>query len=209
VSIRNSAVKNDTELKNWWLKHGEVKEHEFVELMATKRPDLMVSMNPRKEVDPTVCDLIYGNAGKSSDLKCQMTPFFSAKQYGMDSKYTFTFNSKDYVRYKELYPEIDLFVWVDWKQTELKLGNRNWKTEPYHAIYKISLKDIEFLVDAGQAPLHSYQRRSVSEKKHPLKGHVDKKGNATASYLINLKLFDPMIILMSNNVVEPGLLKSA
>lgn len=196
MSLRNTKIKTETEIKEWWCKHGEKQEYEFVSLMSHLSPHMRLQINPKKNIDPTACDLLMGTALLKCDLKCQRTPFFSANKYNLDPKYTFTFNSKDLFRYKELYSDIKIFIWIDWQQTSLTLGKRSWQVEPFKAIYRVNFEDITHLADTGKAPLHHYQRRpSGGNPNHPLHGHIDDKGNATASYLIDLRMFTPLVNL--------------
>jgi hypothetical protein len=103
---RNHNVPHGTEDKQWWLRHGERLEADFVELCVTHLA-LDVCLNPAKLVDPTAPDLLVD--GKIADLKTQNTPFFTASRYGLDPRFTITFNWKDYERYRKLYPDIIIF----------------------------------------------------------------------------------------------------
>lgn len=49
--------------------------------------------------------------GHLVDLKCQRKPFFqAAEQYGIDPQFAVKFNEKNYLRYRERYPSIDLLL---------------------------------------------------------------------------------------------------
>ncbi|NBT26093.1 MAG: hypothetical protein EBT09_05980 [Actinobacteria bacterium] len=103
---RNHNVPHGTEDKQWWLRHGERLEADFVELCVTHLA-LDVCLNPAKLVDPTAPNLLVD--GKIADLKTQNKPFFTASRYGLDPCFTITFNRNDYERYRKLYPDIIIF----------------------------------------------------------------------------------------------------
>lgn len=77
--------------------------------------ELGIRLNPAKLLDLTAPDLLVD--GRIADLKTQNTPFFTASRYGLDPRFTITFNRKDYERYISLYPDIAIFYWIDWTQT--------------------------------------------------------------------------------------------
>jgi hypothetical protein len=111
---RNIVVPHDTEDRGWWHIHGERKEILFVS-MCRDRLKIDACINPDKERDKTAPDLIV--EGKMAELKTQNTPFFTAKRYRMDPRFTITFNRKDYERYLNVHPNIIIYVWVEWQQT--------------------------------------------------------------------------------------------
>src|SRR3989344_8017214 len=112
---RNISIPHDTEDKSWWLLHGAQLEERFVEVCC-KHLHLSAAINPVKITNPTAPDLVVN--GRLADLKTQNTPFFTAARYGLDPRFAVTFNRKDYERYKRFYPDIDIYYWVDWTQTE-------------------------------------------------------------------------------------------
>jgi hypothetical protein len=188
--LKYGDVIHNTEDKNWWLKHGEVGEKDFVNVICPKI-GLDGCINPNKNVDPTVPDLIVN--GKLADLKSQNTPFFTAGKYckkvgGADvpfnPTYTVTFNKKDYERYSTLYPEIDIYFWVEWKEREYT--SRNGKVinvSPLAGVWFSSFERLSELIKVYEYPLHSYLRR---------KGDI--AGNAKESYLLDLKDLEEIVV---------------
>ncbi|AUJ61376.1 hypothetical protein B6257_12700 [Bacillus velezensis] len=115
-----------------------------------------------------------------SDLKTQNTPFFTARKYKYNPQYTVTFNKNDADRYRENYPNIDIYFWVDWiavryfkKSTNPNYRDTDIRVNPMHGVWKVSFKDLDEIIKF--APLHKYKERVN-----------DYQGNARESYLINL-----------------------
>lgn len=164
----------DNEDKMWWVEHGLALEHLFVEEVCPKI-GLKAIMNPNKETDPMVHDLFINN--KIADLKTQNTPFYTASMYKKSdgTRYnpsrTVTFNYKDLVRYRHLYPHILVAFWVNWPNTE-KYG---CEVDAINGVWLIDLDQIEKLIDEGRMRIHNYQNRVN-----------DTNGNAKVSYLIDL-----------------------
>jgi hypothetical protein len=102
------------------------------------------------------------------------TPFFSAGRYGLDPRFTVTFNRKDYERYAKLYPTLIIFFWADWKQLEW----RDSRVAPLSAIYQVPFATIAAKIKGGTVPEHAYQRRVG-----------DRAGNAKSSFLLDLRSF--------------------
>lgn len=175
-------IVRDTEDRYWWYKYGEVGEQFFVDWVC---PDLDLDgiINPEKEVNPTVPDLLVD--GKLSDLKTQKTPFFTAGRYHkkvdgisvpFDPTYTVTFNVKDFNRYSALYPSIDIYFWVKWKDT-VYAPTQGDKIEvaPISGVWVSSFEALRELIYRNEYPIHAYARRQ------------GKTGNATESFLIDLR----------------------
>ena len=116
--------------------------------------------------------------GSLADLKTQNTPFFTASRYRLDPRFAVTFNRKDYERYKNLYPTIIIYFWIDWKQTEWK-GN---KVDYYSGIFRIPFSDLALMIENG-APEHSYKRR-----------YGDTAGNAKSSFLLDVRNFEALLV---------------
>lgn len=167
---RNEAVPHDTEDRGWWYIHGENEEQKFVEL-CRDRLALNAQINPEKIRNRYAPDLVVN--GVVSDLKSQTTPFFSSKVYGLDPRFTVTFNRKDYERYRANYPEIDIYYWINWVQTESDWG----KVDYFAGIFFLPFKDVEKLIIAP-APEHHYKRRRDPENK-----------NAKSSFLLDVRSF--------------------
>lgn len=172
---RNAAVPHDTEDKRWWLQHGEILEARFVDL-CRDRLRLDARINPDKEHDPTVPDLVV--EGALADLKTQNTPFFTAGRYGLDPRFAVTFNRKDYERYKTLYPSLVVYFWLDWKQTE-GFGSR---VDYYGGIFRLPFPVLAQMIEHG-APEHTYKYRQG-----------DTAGNAKSSFVLDVRKFEPLFI---------------
>lgn len=170
MNERNHEVPHDTEDKGWWLQHGEELEFKFVKL-CNEHLNLEAKINPAKLRDATCPDLIVD--GVVSDLKVQNTPFFTAGRYGMEPRNTITFNRKDYERYCQLYPNIGIYVWVDWKQTQY----RGISIEHLAGVFHLPFSDLAKLIESP-APEHRYINRMS-----------DTRGNAKSSFLLDLREF--------------------
>jgi hypothetical protein len=168
---RNNLVPHNTEDRHWWYKHGENLEKSFSEFCIEKL-SLNIVINPEKITNPTVPDLLFEN--KLADLKTQNVPFFMSTKYGMDPRFTVTFNRKDYNRYSKLYPDIDIFFWVNWTQTSWK----DKSVEFLYGIYKINFQDLKKIIDDG-SPEHYYKHRMN-----------DGNLNAKSSFLLDIRKFE-------------------
>lgn len=181
--MKYGDVIHNTEDKSWWHIHGESFENVFVNSICP-RIGLKAEINPAKTNDKTAPDLLVN--GKIADLKTQNTPFFTSGKYkkkdkgkpvSFDPSYTVTFNVKDYERYKRLYPDIEIFFWIQWKVLEYE-SKSGWKTivEPVNGIWYSNFENIIHLIKDKEYPVHSYLRR-----------RGDTEGNAKDSYLIDLR----------------------
>lgn len=170
--LRNASIPHDTEDKSWWYARGEGLELSFVGLC--KRLGIVAEINPQKQADATAPDLLV--EGKIADLKTQNTPFFTAGRYGMQPRFTVTFNRKDLDRYAAEYPEIDVVFWLNWQQSR-------WNSivvQKLHGIWRVGIQKIISLVTAG-APEHSYQRRQQAADR-----------NAKSSFLLDVRAMEPL-----------------
>lgn len=173
---RNSAVPHNTEDKGWWYQHGERLEETFVELCVT-RLKIDARINPEKELNKTAPDLVV--EGTLADLKTQNTPFFTAGRYGLDPRFAVTFNRKDYERYKSRYPNIVIYFWLDWAQTEWN----DIQVDYLGGFFRLPFREVAALIEQG-APEHSYIRR---------RDPADR--NAKSSFLLDIRRFE---MLFSN-----------
>ena len=171
---------HDTEDKAWWVSHGARLEEEFV---ATFGPGLGldVTLNPAKSHDPFAPDLLLD--GREADLKVQNTPFFTARRRGLDPQHTVTFNRKDLLRYRELYPELIVVFWISWTVTSWPRAAPTHHVRPMADVWTAPLDKISRLVETGRAPLHRYGRRLD-----------DTAGNAKESYLLDLRWLDEVTV---------------
>ena len=164
---------HDAEDKLWWCEQAGQWERRFVRRVAP-RIGLDARLNPDKQDSPYVHDLFVD--GRVADLKYRQTPFFTAGRYGLDAQFTVTLNKKDYERYREEYPGISIYFWVDWKQTKMALGARVRRVSPMTGLWVAPLPSLAQFVHDGRAPLHSYKRRVD-----------DQRGNAKSSFLLDLR----------------------
>ena len=171
MASTESSKPKDTEARYQWYQHGRDLEDLFLEEVA---PELGIDIwiNPRKDEDPTVIDMIY--KGYPADLKTQNTPFFTSSKYGIPAQYAVTFNHKDYVRYKKLYPYAIIFFWIHWTT----LSWNNFKVKPMNKVVRIPFWKIVRDIENGTMPLHTYQKRQV-----------DKRANAKDSYIIDIRKY--------------------
>lgn len=174
--IDRNAVKYSTEDKASWCREAEVLEREFVRDIAPKINRTLI-INPEKALDPTVIDLYNPIQNYYADLKSPRTPYFTSSTYGFDPTYTVTFNRKDYLRYKKLYPSAIIYWHVRWDQ--LSLGER--KVEPLEGVWEVPFSYMAKVIEEGMAPLHPYKYRKTDEV------------NAKDSYLFNLNTFPRLL----------------
>ncbi|MBB4861361.1 hypothetical protein HNP46_000172 [Pseudomonas nitritireducens] len=188
---RNAAVHIPTEDKEKWCKEGEEYERKFVECM-NKYSDIQVQINPKKQRDKYAPDLLVPGYGEC-DLKAQRTPFFTAAKFGIHPRNAFTLNEKDVIRYRQMYPGIGIFFWVDWQNRESK--GRNYKPVEYKwGVYYATIREILGIIDTGLAKLHSYQHRQDSaEHATRNKRGMNDDGNAKGSYVLSVEWITPIL----------------
>lgn len=177
---RNTFVPHNTEDRAWWHIHGENLEKKFVELCRSKL-NLNAIINPEKDDKPYVPDLIVND--NLADLKTQNTPFFTANRYGIEPRFAVTFNKKDYIRYKELYPDLIIYFWIDWQQLEWK----DKKVEYYGGIFSLPFAEVAKIIEAG-APEHEYMYRQDPNDI-----------NSKSSYVLDIRHFNQVCIFENSN----------
>ncbi|MEI8007714.1 MAG: hypothetical protein WCI48_16020 [Bacteroidota bacterium] len=155
-----------------WCIEGSKTEEVFVKKFGA---DLQIAINPQKANDPFAPDLIELPNNQLADLKVQCTPFFKSESlFGIPPRYAIVFNDKDRKRYNRLYPEIQIFYWIDWLAVRFEMGSTNIIIEPLDGVWKIKMPLLEELLK--KAPLHEYQQRVG-----------DKLGNAKSSYVLDIR----------------------
>lgn len=175
---RHLITKIDLQNKGTWCTHGEDKEKVFVDKYGHQ---LGLIINPKKETNKYAPDLSNFLESELADLKTQNTPFFSAQwKYGYNPQYTVTFNKNDADRYREYYPDLVIYFWVDWvairyfkKSKSQRYPDTNIKVVPMTGVWKVAFKDLDEIIK--NSPLHEYEERVG-----------DDQGNAKESYLIDL-----------------------
>lgn len=166
----------DTENRDHWYRYGEYLEGKFVTFCNSKT-DLITEINPQKTIDKTVPDLIVN--GRLSDLKTQNTPFFTASRYGIDPQYAVTFNRKDYERYSKLYPDLDIYFWIEWQN----ISYNGLTVKPMRGIYYANFQFLKPILES--APEHTYLRRQGDERR-----------NALSSFVIDIRTLYPVMHIM-------------
>lgn len=170
----------NTENKKWWVVHGKELEKVFIRDIAPN-VGLVAQMNPEKEINRYAPDLIVN--GRLSELKCCMTPFYTASKrisaWGKpsDPMTTVTFDRKDYLRYKEHYPNVDIYFWVSWADGEYKtVKGETIKVRSLEGVWRIPFSRLSKLIEMGRYPLHEYLHRKD-----------DMDGNSKECYLVDLR----------------------
>ena len=180
VVERNAAVFN-TEDRDKWYSWGEDFEKDFIEVIVPLI-GTDIRKNPEKETCSWAIDLVDYTHKRYADLKVQATPFFSAgsskhKYCGRryNPTYTVTFNKKDYEKYKQEYPQCDIYFWVNWKQLEYSFPNGiTVRVKPLRGVWRAAFPVMCSLIEQNKVSLHAYQHR------------VDDDHNAKESFLFDL-----------------------
>lgn len=161
----------DLQDKAFWCQDGEKVEEAFIRLFGEQ---LGLAMNPEKKNNPYAPDLVKVSNGTLADLKFQSTPFFKAESlYNMDPTYTVVFNLKDRQRYEQLYPNLEIYYWINWRALKFQSGELQINVKELSGIWKVKFK--EFAEYLNSCPLHFYKQRVN-----------DIQGNAKSSYVCNL-----------------------
>lgn len=160
-----------TEDRETWYALAEAWEQEFIDKYGER---FKVIINPSKSINKYAPDLYCLNSFTSADLKPVFTPFFTSTSYGIDPNYCLTFNISDLLEYAYAHDErFGLFFWVKFQSAHQYNTVIAEKEEVYYATLG-ELKD--YLRKSGK--IHEYSRRVN-----------DTKGNAYASYLVDLRAF--------------------
>ena len=173
VVERNDSLFN-TEDKELWYEWGANQEVDFVnKIVPLIKID--VRINPQKSTDPAKIDLYDYTNNRYADLKVQNTPFFMSGRYlyknvPYDPAYTVPFNHKDYLNYKQHYPNCDIYFWVIWKQTSY----RDVTVANIRGVWRARFPDMANAIKSKQVVLHEYIHRRNDDH------------NAKSSYLFNL-----------------------
>lgn len=188
---RNTAVAINTEDKMRWCKEGELYEKIFVDQMC-KHTHLQISINPEKESNPMAPDLFVPGYGLC-DLKAQRTPFFTAGRYGISPSDAITLNMKDVIRYRELYPEIGIFFWINWLNNQA--SNNRFKPVSYKwGIYFATISEVLGFIDKGIAKTHEYEHRKQQVVNSKLNSFgMNNEKNATKSFVLDSKWLLPLV----------------
>ena len=192
------------QLRGPWYEHGVRKELMFVERFGQ---EFNVTVNPEKERNLAAPDLAVGKS--LGDLKCQNTPFFSARRYRMNAQTSVTFNLKDafaYQQYLSAGESFEIYFWVDWIATRMASDYGETSVLPMSGVWHIAFRELDEI--RRTSPIHWYNERARNtEKNHNFAAKLVEfeprlqnddsiysirsgiGGNAACSYLIDLKHF--------------------
>jgi hypothetical protein len=163
--------------KSFWVEAGAEKELVFVSEVLP-RLGFSGSLNPAKALDRYAPDLIV--EGRLADLKCQRTPFFKARElHNVDAQFAVTFNDKDFERYRDRYPSLDIFFWVVWQTCEKTIGGQLYRVEPMAGVWRASFPALRRRIEEDRVGAHAYLNRLF-----------DNVGNAKRSYVFDLRRFE-------------------
>jgi len=152
------------------------------------------AINPDKTHDRYAPDLVVN--GHVADLKSQRTPFFKAQElYGVDPQFAVSFNAKDYRRYCEHYPEIDIFYWVVWQTTVRRIDGEERSVKPMAGVWRASFPALRYRIENESVRSHTYLHRLL-----------DDQGNGKSSFLFDLRKFE---FLGGSAVAQDALLWSS
>ena len=154
-----------------YLAFGRQKETEFV--WEAAKYGLRVRINPEKEQDPKAPDLVVGE--ELAELKWQGDPFFKVEEkYGLNPRFTVSFNAKDVRRYTKKFPTLDIYFWIQWTT----FSRYGVEVDPLEGVWHAPFPSIIAAMERYSPPLHHYRNRTA-----------DRWGNAQGSYLLDLRWF--------------------
>jgi len=175
----------DLQDKQAWCAWGDSAESEFLEKVAPMHGfDLM--QHPDKERNVYATDFqgkfLNQKTGMSMtldiDLKRVTTPFFKSRLYGYEPNHTVTLNHKDYLRYRNKYPDwgnadMCIMFWVTWGEQE-RYGT---SVKSKNGVWSLRLNLLDSWVKNGRARCHEYRERKGGNG-----------SNAPSSWLVDLRL---------------------
>lgn len=162
-----------TEDKEAWCRLGNKFEREFAFNIL---PKFGIVAEINNDTDKYAPDFTIN--GILADLKYSANPFIKARSYGIkDPRTEHSFNRKDYLRYKELYPHVLIFFWHRFERKSYTIGEITTQIEPMNHVWYIKFEYLSILIEANAFPLHQYARRIN-----------DTDGNAKDSYVLDLSL---------------------
>lgn len=176
--------------KAFWVEAGAEKESVFVETVLP-RLGFSGSLNPEKSLDPYAPDLLV--EGHLADLKCQRTPFFKARElYNVDPQFAVSFNDKDFERYRDNHPSLDIYFWIVWQVCEKTIGGELYRVRPMAGVWRASFPALRRRIEQDRVGAHAYLHRLF-----------DTAGNAKRSYVFDLRRFE---FLGGTEVARDGVL---
>jgi len=144
----------DNQDKTAWCRAGEKAEADF---LATRQiTGVGLSRNPAKQADPYAHDYI---AVVPVDLNTMRTPWRKSQElFGIPTEKAVSINQKDLRRYSELYPNIIIYLDVEYSGK----------------LFSLTLDRARRLIETGRAHRHEYLERKD-----------DAAGNAKVSFIFN------------------------
>ena len=178
------VVLHNTEDKAWWLREGEAREREFLELCAAQNILKGIIPNPERTATRRYLPE-YFYEGALLDLKDHRIPFFEAERTrGIPPRYALTLDEQDVIDIETKYPTCRLVFYVNWMAVKYQKvavdetgGERVVKEisiQPLHGIWGLTPARMKKLV--ADLRTHEYLRRKD-----------DTRGNARTSYGIDLR----------------------
>jgi|WetSurMetagenome_2_1015567.scaffolds.fasta_scaffold211281_2 hypothetical protein len=165
---------HNTEDKKYWIDKYTEKEFEFVKKMCDDI-GMHTIINPDKKTDKYAPDILV--RGVLSDLKYVGTPFYTSKKYyGIDPQHAVTFDDKDYIRYREKYPNIHIYFWVKYPAISGMFGGIRISLDPMDHVFHISFKDLRKMIEEKKVHHHLYKRREG-----------DNSGNSRGCYVLDVR----------------------
>jgi len=196
------VVLHNTEDKDWWLKEGEGRERDFLQLCVEKNILKGIVPNPErvgKRSKAFLPEFFY--RGALLDLKDHRIPFFEAARVrNIPPRYALTLDEQDVLDIEIKYPGCRLVFYVNWMAVKYQKVNvdergresiaREIVIEPLHGIWGMTPARMRKLIqDRGT---HEYLRRKD-----------DRRGNAKTSYGVDLRSLTQIWIDPVSPPIEP------
>jgi hypothetical protein len=195
------VVLHNTEDKDWWLKEGEIREREFLQLCEQKNILKGITLNPERtgKWNKALPEFFYREA--LLDLKDHRIPFFEAGRVrNIPPRYALTLDEQDVIDIETKYPTCRLVFYVNWmavKYQKIALGEdgrenvlKEIAIQPLHGIWGMTPARMRELT--ADKNTHEYLRRKD-----------DRRGNAKTSYGVDLRLLTQIWVDPASPPIEP------
>jgi len=194
------VILHNTEDKDWWLKEGEVREREFLQLCEAQNILNGIIPNPERTANRKHLPE-YFYRGALLDLKDHRIPFFeAARTRNIPPRYALTLDEQDVLDIEKKYPTCRLVFYVNWiavKYRKVAIGEGGRETilkeitiQPLHGIWGMTPARMRKLV--ADRSTHEYLRR---------KG--DTRGNAKTSFGVDLRQLTQIWVDPASPPIEP------
>lgn len=118
--------------------------------------------------------------GKLSDLKRQLTPFFTAQRHvGIEPRWAVSFNDGDYRSYTKHANhgvDVQVYFWVSWKELSRRIGGTIYTVETLEGVWTLPFTWLASLIEGRLVVSHDYLNRVE-----------DTQGNEKTSYYFDLR----------------------